>query len=281
MKKILVTTDFSDHSKSGLRFAIQLAAQNDYHLTFINIHHLQTPSAWDTVRLDEYQDEQKQLIHAKLIHFVEKIYATLHKEPQHIQYAVEISALPDDSIKEYAEENEYDYICMSTRGTGALKKILGSVTSNLISLSKVPLIIVPHDYKVNEVRSVLYASDLDDYEKEVIKVLSFAKPIGASIELLNFTTEPFDEENREILKNRIEKITQYPVSVHVEERDGDDDLLKAIESVVKKTQPSVLVMFTEQNKNWFEKIFYAGHSAEYSFHTKVPLLIFRKQVEEI
>jgi|GEM_PF-3747799 len=43
MEKILVTTDFSDHSKYGLRFAVQLAAQNACHLTFLNVQHLQTP----------------------------------------------------------------------------------------------------------------------------------------------------------------------------------------------------------------------------------------------
>ncbi|MDR6782771.1 nucleotide-binding universal stress UspA family protein [Pedobacter africanus] len=36
MKRILVTTDFSANSKAGLRFAIQLAAQNNYQLTFFH-----------------------------------------------------------------------------------------------------------------------------------------------------------------------------------------------------------------------------------------------------
>jgi len=276
VEKILVTTDFSDHSKSGLRFAVQLAAQNACHLTFLNVHHLQTPSAWDAVRMDEYEDEQKELIHAKLVRFVEKIYAAMHIKPQHIQYAVELSILPESSILEYAEKHTYDYICISTRGTGIFKKVLGTITSNLIHESKVPVIVVPHDYKPSKIESLIYASDLDDYEHEITRVVSFARPLGASVELLNFTSVSLKEENRKIVEKRIEEIANYPVSIYISDKKEEDDLIKAIEYAVQKVEPSVLVMFTQQNRNWFENIFYAGNSEEYSFHTKVPLLVFRK-----
>lgn len=274
MEKILVTTDFSDHSKSGLRFAVQLAERNACHLTFLNVHHLHSPSAWDVVRMDEYQAEQKRLIHSKLLHFVERIYATMHLDPRNIQYAVELSVLAESSILEYAETHAYDYICISTRGTGMLKRILGTVTSNLIHQSKVPVIVVPHDYKPNDIRAVLYASDLGDLENEIIKVLSFAKPLKASVDLLNFTPVSLKEENRKIAERKIEKIANYPVRIHIS--DKADDLIKAIESAVQKIKPSVLVMFTQQSRNWFENIFYAGNSTEYLFRTTVPLLVFRK-----
>jgi nucleotide-binding universal stress UspA family protein len=276
VEKILVTTDFSDHSKSGLRFAVQLAAQNAYHLTFLNVHHLQPPSAWDAVRMDEYEDEQKELIHTKLVHFVEKIYAKMHINPQHIQYAVELSVFPESGIVEYAEKYTYDYICISTRGTGMLKKILGTITSSLIHESKVPVMVIPHDYEPSKIIAIMYSSDFEDYEHEIIRVVSFAKPLGASVELLNFTSISFKEENRNIVEKRIKKIANYPVSIYIRHKKEGDNLIEAIEAAVQKVQPSVLVMFTQQNRNWFENIFYAGNSEEYSFHTKVPLLVFRK-----
>lgn len=277
MKKILVTTDFSDHSKSGLRFAVQLAAQNDYHLTFFNVHHLHAPSAWDSVRMDEYQDEQKKLIETKLVHFVEKIYATMQIEPKHLQYAVELSVLPESCILEYAEKHHYDYICISSRGTGVLKKVLGTITSNLINGSKVPVIVVPYDHKLAEIKSILYASDLEQYENEINKVISFAKPLQASIELVNFVSEPSDDENRRLLETHLKKMGDYPVSIHIGKKKGEDSLTEAIEAAVKNSKPSLLVMFTKQDKNWFQNIFYVGNSAEYSFRTQVPLLVFRKQ----
>ena len=51
MKKILVTTDFSENSKAGLYFAIQLASQNDAELTFFNTYHILVPTAWNDARV--------------------------------------------------------------------------------------------------------------------------------------------------------------------------------------------------------------------------------------
>jgi nucleotide-binding universal stress UspA family protein len=277
VKKILVATDFSDHSKSGLRFAIQLASQDAYHLTFFHVHHLQTPTVWDAVRMSEYEDEQKEVISGQMGDFVGEIYATMHMEPKHIQCAVELSILTESTILEYAEQNKYDYICISTRGTSLLKKLLGTITSTLINRSKIPVIVVPHDYKIGKIKSVLYASDLDDYESEIIQVVSFAKPLEASVKLLNFTSEPLKEEKWKIFETNIEKITNYPVNIQITKKKlNDDDLITALESAVKKNKPSVLIMFTKHNRKWFEHIFYAGNSTEYSFHTKVPLLVFSK-----
>lgn len=43
MKKILVTTDFSEKSKAALVFAIQLALQDNYKLTFLQVLHIPSP----------------------------------------------------------------------------------------------------------------------------------------------------------------------------------------------------------------------------------------------
>ena len=278
MKKILVTTDFSDHSKAGLQFAAQLASQNKYALTFINVHHLQTPSAWDSVRMDQYQQEQKKQIMAQLVPFVEKIYEDLNIQPVDIECVVEISILPNACIIEYAEKHHYDYICISTRGAGIMKRILGTITANVINHSKVPVLVVPYDCQIFEIKSILYASDLDDYKNELGKVVSFAKPLNADLELLHFISNPVAAEHWSTLETQIKKITDYPVNIYIVEKKQNYNLLEAIELQLKKMpfSPSLLVMFTGKTKNWFERTFYSGNSVEYAFQTQVPLLIFNK-----
>jgi hypothetical protein len=59
-------------------------------------------------------------------------------------------------------------------------------------------------------------------------------------------------------------------------RNLDESLVSDIEDAIKKINPSMMIMFTEQNRNWFEKIFLSSKSAEYSFDAKVPLLVFNK-----
>ena len=73
-KKILVTTDFSDESKAGLRFAIQLASQHEYDLTFFHSFHVMIPTSWNYVKQEAYEKEETKKIQEELNNFVEKVY---------------------------------------------------------------------------------------------------------------------------------------------------------------------------------------------------------------
>ena len=84
----------------------------------------------------------------------------------------------DISILDYCRKNKgIDYICISTRGAGKFKKIFGTNTGNLITKSEVPVLAVPQNYKVADVKSVLYATDLRNYTAEIKKVVAFAQPL--------------------------------------------------------------------------------------------------------
>lgn len=276
MKKILVTTDFSDKSKAGLLFAIQLATQNKCALTFFNAHHIPTPAAWNIVRIKEYEKEQTAIVQAKLISFVEKIYTGLHTTAINVKFVVKLSVLPDSVIREYAEENKFDLICISTRGAGKLERILGTNTGNLINHSVVPVIAVPYKYKTAAITSILYASDLAHFKKEIIKVVDFAKPLKATIELLHLTSVLENTDQLKAIETAVKKIAAYHISFNLTNRDPNESLITDIETAIKKKKPSMLIMFTEQNRSWFEKIFLSSKSAEYSFNAKVPLLVFHK-----
>ena len=276
MNKILVTTDFSDKSKAGLLFAIQLATQDRCKLTFLNVHHIPTPTAWNIVRIEEYQKEQTAITQAKLKKFVEKIYAGLHIPAIKINCVVKTSVFPEASIRDYAEENKFDFICISTRGAGKVQRILGTNTGNLINQSAIPVIAVPYKYKTAAITSILYASDLADFKKEIIKVVAFAKPLKATIELLHLTSVLETTDQLKAIETAVKKIAAYHISFNITNRNPNESLITDIETAIKKRKPSMMIMFTEQNRNWFQKIFLSGKSAEYSFNAKVPLLVFNK-----
>lgn len=68
MEKILVTTDFSSHSKSGLLFAVQLPARNGYYMTFLNVYRVQPGPACGEVGMDEYRKVERDLIYSRAIY---------------------------------------------------------------------------------------------------------------------------------------------------------------------------------------------------------------------
>lgn len=276
MQKILVTTDFSDNSRAGLLFAIQLASQTTCSLTFLNVHHIPTPSAWNIVRMEAYEQEQTVATQDRLKNFVEKIYSDLHIIPADIFYVVKISILSEASISEYAEAHQFDYICISTRGAGQLQRILGTHTGNLINHSAVPVIAVPHEYKPVAITNILYASDLAHFEKEIIKVVEFAKPLKAGIELIHLTYNAKDSDSLRAVEAAVKKIASYHITFNITQRNPNESLVTDVETAIENRKPSMLVMFTEQNRNWFQKVFLSSKSTEYSFNAKVPLLVFNK-----
>ena len=276
MKKILVTTDFSENSKAGLYFAIQLASQNDAELTFFNTYHILVPTAWNDVRVGGYEQEEAEKIAEKLNVFVADTYKELNIIGAQYKCVSKSSIFPDSCIREYAAEHNFDFICISTRGAGAVKRLLGTNTGNLINNSEVPVIAIPDTYINRTITSILYVSDLHHYEKEILNVIAFAEPLKASVELLHLTTVLDKKADLEVIEKAIKDIASYNVNFKTSPRNPDNSLVADIEDAVKTIQPSIMVMFTEQNRNWFEKIFISSKSAEYSFDAKVPLLVFHK-----
>ena len=276
MKKILVTTDLSNNSKAGLLFAIQLASQTKFELTFLHVYNI-IPTAWDIKRVEEYEKTETKIIQEKLNRFVDKIYKRLGFPNTNKNCVIHRSIFPQSAITEYAEENKFNFICISTRGAGKFERFLGTNTSYIINNSAIPIIAVPHNYKsAKKITTILYASDLVNLEKELKSVVDFAKPLKSKVELLHFTTPLESLIDAKILEMAIKKLSKYDVKMNIKNTDVAETMIANLEKALKKTKPSMLIMFTEQNRTLFQKIFLSSVSAEFSFNAKIPLLVFNK-----
>jgi nucleotide-binding universal stress UspA family protein len=277
MLKILATTDFSVNSKAGIRFAIQLASQQACEITFFHSYHIMKPSIWDARRFSSYEKSESVKIKKKLEKFVAAIYKALDTKPEKVHYVISCSFVIDSNIIKYATDHQFDFICISRRGEGKLKKLFGTNTTNLIQRSQVPVIAVPHNYKSSKIKSVLYASDLANLKQEMDKTVAFAKPLGASIELLHLNYPSDSSDNMKTIEEVIKKYPKTSISYRLENIDLIYNLITNLENIIKKTNPSILVMFTDQDLDFFEKLFLSSSTAEFSLRSSVPLLVFKKE----
>jgi hypothetical protein len=177
----------------------------------------------------------------------------------------------------YAKDKAFDFICISRRGGGKVKKIFGTNTSNLILQSEVPVIAVPNTYRHIKIKSVLYATDLSDLEKEMKKVVEFANPLGAEIELLHMNYPSDIVFNSKVIENVIRKFPESHIKYSLENINLLYNLVVNLQAVIKKHKPSILVMFTDQNQGFFQKLFLSSSTAEYSLNSSVPLLVYPKK----
>lgn len=277
MEKILVTTDQSINSKAAIRLAIKLAKQRQAELIILHVYHLLKPFKWTAAAFEQYTTQFREKAIEELKVFIAEIYNGM--EGPETGYQLALVSNPDvvDGIREYADKHGCAYICISTRGAGTLTKIFGTHTAKLIGSSTVPVLCIPSTYHLKDLKHILYASDMTDYENELKKVVDFARPIQAGVAMMHISYPHEFAYDRELAEATLEKRSGYKVSLLTPERDITRTLLEDIDRAIKSVKPSLLVLFNHQSRPVFEKLFVASNAEEYSFYGKIPLLTFNKR----
>ena len=142
MKRILVAYDGSPHSKNALEWALDLSLLTRAKITAVKVAEMADITPYFKVggstgmieEIEEHKEADRRILDA----------ATLAAQSRGVAITTELLfgniAL---AILEYAKENDMNLIVAGTRGHGALEGMLmGSVTRNLISLSKIPVLVV-------------------------------------------------------------------------------------------------------------------------------------------
>jgi nucleotide-binding universal stress UspA family protein len=276
MKKILVTTDFSQASKAGLRFAIQMARQAKFELVFFHCFQALIPSSLHRKQLEDSAQEQLQSKIQKLEKFVADILKPTGVHLDKYRCVVVEDLNPEAAILQYAKEASAAYICISTRGAGTLLKIIGTNTSKIIVKSPVPVLVIPHTYRVRPLKKVLYASDLENFEQEMPIVADFAQFLNVKADLAHFYYPAEMKLDRETLAEMWRK--KYPALEHVyfEQHDLDAGFVAQMGQMAQKVKPGLVSFFTHSNQTWFAKFFSPNHTEAFSFVTKTPMLVHKK-----
>lgn len=126
IKKLLVTTDFSDYSAAALEYALSFA---DVHRADVHLLHA----------IEGHPNtEEEANAHEKMQKFIfEKVdeYTSVHQ--------VILVGSPPDEIIRYAREHVIDLIVIATHGrTGLAHVVMGSIAEKVIRHSTVPVLAV-------------------------------------------------------------------------------------------------------------------------------------------
>ncbi len=276
MKRFLVATDISNNSTAALQFALQAASRGEVTLTFLNVHNVMRPTSWPQSQYVAYEQRELADVQQRLEQFVEttrqRLAVTVAEQPCVVVNSVSV----ENAIMDYAEEHQFDYICIGARGAGAFEKLTGTTTATLINKSAVPVITVPAGYTASPIKQVLYASDLTNLEPEINQVVDVARRLGAAVDLVHIMGPTRPVFDLAILKTTIRQFTDYNVRVCVEDAILEQNLAANLEQVIQRVQPSLLIMFTTERSRFLERLFSPSHSAEYAFIGSVPLLVFTK-----
>jgi nucleotide-binding universal stress UspA family protein len=135
LERIMVTTDFSDHSKEAFSVAMEIAKKANAKLELVNV------MPYDPQHEEEPDESKKQLRQQRL-----KVLAKeeMHKMGDLLETKVIISdETPHEAILNYNLDNPHDLIVMSTVGrTGIDYLMMGSTTANVARHVKSPVLSV-------------------------------------------------------------------------------------------------------------------------------------------
>jgi len=277
MEKILVTTDQSVQSKSALRLAIGLAKARKAELIVLQVYHLLKPFKWTDHTFKEYRERYCEKNMAELTGFISAIFQSLGETELSYRAVLYDHIDVADGIREYTKKHQCSLICISTRGAGRIKKLFGTHTSALIGHSEIPVLAVPAFRHLKRLTKIMYATDMTDSLYELNKVVDFARPLKASVELLHLAYPADFMPDRQGIADDLSKEVNYPVCIIEKKRNIVDTLLEDIDRDVRLRKPSVIVFFHHQFRPLLERWLYPTNATDYSFNSKVPLLIFPKR----
>lgn len=273
--KILVTTDLSPNSKAGIRFAMQIANQSDTVLIFYHHIRLEKPTRWSEKQFFAYADEELKNATVKLGRFVDSVYNQSGNRRGKVQLAVSYGSSVDREIIDQAVNRKANYICMSTRGAGTFQRMVGTHTSYVLTHSPVPVFAIPKSFKQEPVSQILYASDLNGIQAEIRKVKSFADAIKARLSVLHY-----DDAHGDLTRKNFRQVAKQHSSARIkfylEKYNWEKNLSDNLKITSRKYKPSLLVLFTDQDRSWYERMFFASRSAAVSFDTNKPVLVYPK-----
>lgn len=273
--KFLVPTDFSKCARNATEYACELAMTINADIVLMNTFHFRYSDTGFFIDFDlSVKEISEKQLESELDRLHEKFPALKNLN---IETKSEVGGLLENI--EIMEENEsIDYIIMGTKGrTGWEEIIIGSETASVIANSKTPVMVIPNDAKWSPAKRAAFAVNLE--ERFSIEEVSFTKQLMADkapIHLFHVYSEVLDMNIKAEEKLQLDFEAKYPGQEVFLDFDYDKSKTESIEEYLEEIQPNLIVARTK-HRSFLQQIFHVSIPKNLSFHTEVPLLVFKEK----
>lgn len=275
--RILVPVDFHLTSFSAFLYANAIAKHLDAEITLLHIIN----GSFNTNEVLQYQPllNLENSRKKQLKYFCEEYPKEEGIELEDIKthYVVRFG-IPGFTLADYANDNAYDMVIMGTRDKhGFFDKLLGSVSSLAIKMTKCPVMLIHENTKFQDLKKIVFAfdskGDLDDTLEDYIK---FNKAFKATTDFVHVQISDDDNpsvQEEEIVSDLLED-QGVPFSFKIKNIDGKE-VSRALKDYCLFEKADMLVMM-HRNKGLFERIFQRNESIRLAQEFHLPVLIFRE-----
>lgn len=168
MKNILVPIDFSDESINALKIADQIARKAKAEIALS--HTIEVPDYLDSpTKSDEaYKSGLSKAVNNKIDQILSDERISLPETSIHVEFGH-----PFTHIQELIENEKIDLVVMGSRGVRNWEgQMIGSNTDKIVRHVKCPVLIVKENMDINEIKDIVFATDLENTPMLITRALS-------------------------------------------------------------------------------------------------------------
>jgi nucleotide-binding universal stress UspA family protein len=282
MIQILVPTDLTLDARPGIRFSVQWSKQEKVHLTFAYVLYIPRLTRWNDAQYKRFALSERERAQRALERMIADIYRQMGQPAAGYTCEVIEGVMAETSLLDYCRVHpEIDQICMGTHGATGISQLFGTHAGNILAQSGIPVVVVPKGYRTKPIISILFASELRDYEEELDRVAVLARRLKASLTVLHIKGIEERTVDEDIIGKVLSDQCDYPVRVRCVLEDETRSMATNLRKQIHAIRPSLAVLFTRQERTIFEKMFLTSTAERLAFGAPVPLLVSaRKTVHD-
>lgn len=252
MLNILYPTDFSDHSKQGLEYAINLTNLIGGRMHIVSVINDDASAAEIKMK--------KLLAGLSMINRTDNLIST---------NVIQGKLIP--KLKSYVKEHDIDLITMATLGNKDLENIVfGSITKKIATKLSVPLIAIPEDVRAfDKTEKIVLALDnkILEHESTFLLAKHIAGVLGLEIDIIHFVSSheydlPVDPFIAEYLGDSLGEIII----------EKSDNFLAGIEAYCDKNNVG-LIMMVKRPSGCLKNLLHFSNTTQEIANTDLPLMI--------
>lgn len=287
-RQILVPVDFSDYSMKAARVAFGIA--RSLKAKMVLFHAYPNPIVYSVPFSDIYAFDTGLVVHLENAeknareHMETFLKGLVHHFSREVWNLVETEFIikagdPRDDILSYSQKHQVMVIVMGSQGkAGSDQDILGSVTAEIITDARVPVLAIPEETPediATRFHKILYATNFDEKDFVAIeKLMRIIEPYHAEIHCVHVgrSEEPiWDMAKLQGMKDIL--LGKYP-SKHFDcQLIIGEDILEELQQFITQEQIDVIAL-TTRKRNMLARMFNPGIARKMLFHTSIPLLVF-------
>ena len=282
MQSIVVPTDFSFISFNALELAKKIAAKIDGTIYLV---HVIEPFIDKYAGLKEIGTfDQDESFTSKLKEKIANELKILKKAHASRFYEIKARVLigdPFQKIKEFIQFMEPDLVIMGAKGhTDTKEFLLGSLSEKVVRSNPYPIITVKEKVDTNDLKNIVYATDLEDEHAQLVKLLKKIQSLFESkLHIVKINTRKnFSNDIDTMVEFRRladkYQLEDYTLSCYSHEDEEYDVVYFA------DHQKADLIAMGVKEKSAIQRLISGGSLAdEVKDHTFRPVLTFRYEPE--